>query len=49
MEGDAVEVPVVCVCIEEVLLALNKIKTGKDPGPSDVSLELIGACGGVGI
>ena len=29
MEGDAVEGPVVCVCREEVLKALNEMKTGK--------------------
>ena len=32
-----------------MLQALNKMKTGKDPGPSEVSLELIVASGGVGI
>ena len=35
-EGDAVEGPVVCVCGEEVLHALNEKKTGKVPEPSDV-------------
>ena len=49
VEGDAVEGPVVCVSREEVLQALNKMKTGKAPGPSEVSLELIAASGGVGI
>ena len=29
--------------------ALNKMKTGKAHGPSEVSLELIAASGGVGI
>ena len=42
VEGDAVEVPVVYVSREEVFQA-------KVPGPSDVSLELIAASGGVGI
>ena len=37
MEGDAV----VCVSIEEVLKALNEIKRGEAPGPSEVSLELV--------
>ena len=37
VEIDAVEGPVVCVSREEVLQALNKMKTGKAPGPSDVS------------
>ena len=49
VEGDAAEVAVVCVNREEVLQALNEIKTGKAPGPSEVSLELIAASGGVGI
>ena len=48
VEGDAVEGPVVCVCREEVLQALSETKTGKAPGPSEVSLELIAASGGVG-
>ena len=43
MEGDAVEGPVVCVRIEEVLQALSEIKTGKNPGPLEVSLELVAA------
>ena len=38
VEGDAVEGPVVCVGIEEVLQALNEMKTGKAHGPSEVSL-----------
>ena len=37
VEGDAV----VCVSREEVLQALNQLKTEKAPGPSEVSLELI--------
>ena len=47
--GDVVEGPVVCVCREEVLQALNEMNTGKDPGPSEVSLELIAASGAVRI
>ena len=43
MEGDAVEGPVVCVSREEALQASNEMKTGKAPGPSEVSLELIAA------
>ena len=35
VEGDTVEGPEVCVSREEVLQALNKIKTGKAPGPSE--------------
>ena len=33
VEGDAVEGPVVCVGREEVLQALNEMKTGKKTGP----------------
>ena len=49
MEGDTVEGHVVCVSREEVLQALNDIKTGKAPGPSEVTLELIAANWEVGI
>ena len=34
VEEDGVEGPVVCVSKEEVLQALNELKTGKDLGPS---------------
>ena len=34
VEDDAVEGPVVCVSIEEVLQALNEMKTGTAPGTS---------------
>ena len=44
MEG-----PVVSVSREEVLQALNEMKTGRAPGPSHLSLELIAASRGVGI
>ena len=46
MEGDAVEGPVDCLSRDDVLHALNETKTGKYPGPSEVSLELIAASGG---
>ena len=49
MEGDAVECAVVCVSREDVLQALNEMKTGKAPGPSKVSLEMVASGGGVGI
>ena len=49
VEGDAVEGPVVWVGRETVLQTLNEMKTGKAPGPSEVSLELFAASGGVGI
>ena len=39
VEGDAGEGPVVCVSREEVLQALSEIKTGKDSGPSEESLQ----------
>ena len=32
-----------------MLQAMNEIKAGKGPGPSEVSIELIAACLGVGI
>ena len=47
--GDAVEGSVVGVNREEVLLALNEMKTGIAFGPSEVSLEFIAASGGVRI
>ena len=49
VEGDAVEGLVVCVSREEVLQAINEMKTGKAPGPSEVSLEMTIASGGVEI
>ena len=42
-EGDAVEFTVDLVCRDEVLQALNKMKTGK--APEDESLEFIAANG----
>ena len=45
MEGEAVEGPVVCVCMEEVLQASNEIKTGNVQGQLEVSLDLIAASG----
>ena len=48
MKGDAVEGPVACVSREEVLQALNEMKTGRAHGPSVVSLQLI-ADSGIGI
>ena len=49
VDGDAVEGLVVSVGREEVLQTLSEMRTGKAPGPSDVSLELIAASRGVGI
>ena len=49
VEGDAVEGPAVCVSREKVLQASNAMKTGEVSEPSEVSLELIAASGGVGI
>ena len=48
VKGDAVWGPVFCVCREGVQQELHEMKTGKAPGPSEVSLELI-AASGVGI
>ena len=45
VEGDAV----VCVSREAVFQSLNEMKTGKAPGSSEVSLEMITASGGVEI
>ena len=47
VEGDVVEGPAVCVGGEEVLQALNLMKTGEAPGPLEVSLVLIVASVGV--
>ena len=47
MEGDAVEGPVFCVSREEVLQAINEMKTGKAPGCSEVSLHLFASSMGV--
>ena len=47
MEGDAVQGPVACVGREEVLQTLNEMKAGNAPGPSEASIELIAASGGV--
>ena len=49
VEGDAVEGPVLCESREEVLQALNEMKTGKCPGRSEESLELIASSGDVKI
>ena len=46
---DAIVGPVHCACREDVLQTLNELKTGKAPGPSDVSLEWIVASGEIGI
>ena len=45
---NAVEGPVICVSREEMLQAWNEMKTGKSLGPSEISLKLIAASGGVG-
>ena len=46
---DAIEGPVVCVSREEMLQALNEMKTRMTPGPSEVSLVLITVSWVVGI
>ena len=47
MEGDAVEGPVESVGRDEVVQALNEMKTLIAPGPSYVSLDLVAASGKV--
>ena len=49
VKGDAAEGSVECVSRDEMVQALNEMKTGKAPGPSDVSLELIATNSEVGI
>ena len=49
VEAGAVEGPVVCASGEEVLQALNELKTVIVPRPSKVSLDLVAASGGVEI
>ena len=49
VEEDTLDGAVVRLSREEVLQALNKIKTVKVPRPSDVPLELIAASVGVKI
>ena len=49
VKGDSVEGPVSCLSREEILQALNEMKTGKASSHSEVSLEFIAASGGVGI
>ena len=49
MEGDAVEGPVVCVSREDMLQALNEMKTGKYPGPLEATLDLFASSMGVEI
>ena len=47
VEGDDVEGTADSVGREEVLQALNEMRTRKAPGPSEVSFELIAASHGV--
>ena len=49
MEGDAVNGPVVCASRKEVLQSISEMRTGKTPGSSEVTLELIAASGRIGI
>ena len=49
VQRDAAEGPVVSVNRADVFQALNEMKTGKAPGPTEVSLDLIAANRGVGI
>ena len=43
LKEDIVVDQVDCISRDEVVWTLNKIKTGRAPRPSDVSLELIAA------
>ena len=48
-QADLVEGPVERVSREEVVKTLEKMKAGKAPGPSEVSVEMIAASGEIGI
>ena len=41
VEGDAEECPVDSVSRDEAVEVLHEMKRGRNPGPSDVSLELV--------
>ena len=43
MQADLVEGPVERVSWEEVVKALGKMKAGRAPGPSEISVEMIAA------
>ena len=45
VEGDTVEGPVDCIGRDEVIQALNKLKSGINHGLSDVSFEMIAVSG----
>ena len=49
VQAGLVEGPVERVSREEVVKALGKMKAGKAAGPSEVSVEMIAASGGIGI
>ena len=49
MGGDVLEGPVDCIGRDDIVQILNEMNTGKVPGPSDVSMELIAASITVGI
>ena len=49
MEKGAFEGPAVCASRDEVVQALNEIKTGKTPEPLVLSLKLISVSREVGI
>ena len=48
-EADMVEGPVEEVTYEEVIKAMNKMKLGKEAGPSEVNMDMIAASGKFGV
>ena len=49
METDLVEGPVEKVVHDEIVEAMQKMKSGKATGPSEVSVEMIVASGEIGV
>ena len=49
VEADLVEGPIERVSSEEVVKSIREMKAGKAAGPSEVSVEMIGASGEMGI
>ena len=49
VEADAVEGPVEKVARSEIVKAMQKMKSGKATGPSEVGVEMIVASGKIGL
>ena len=49
VEIDVVEEPVEKVAYNEIVEAMQKIKSGKSTGPSEISVEMIVASGKIGV